>query len=144
MSILEKFKALIEDKKFDPSTTENREIFLTAAKALEEFEQVKAQSAEMLKQAQGTMLKMQADYWSLRGQHSQLQLPFASAQLEGIMELQEIRRLKAETEKQILELLREFEKKSEGAVTMALVHRNQVIGKEHGEIVSVNLEVKVL
>ena len=58
--------------------------------------------------------------------------------------IQDIRRLKAETEKQILELLREFEKKSEGAVTMALVHRNQVIGKEHGEIVAVNLEVKVL
>jgi hypothetical protein len=56
----------------------------------------------------------------------------------------EIRRLKAETEKRILELLREFEKMSEGAVTMALVHRSQVIGKEHGEIVAVNLEVKVL
>ena len=84
MSILEKFKALIEDKKFDPSTTENREILLTAAKALEEFEQVKAQSAEMLKQAQGTMLKMQSDYWNLMGQHSQLQVKLASAQLEGM------------------------------------------------------------
>ena len=60
------------------------------------------------------------------------------------MELQEIRRLKAETELKIRELLKDFEAKSEGAVTMALVHRNQVIGKEHGEIVAVNLEVKVL
>lgn len=42
MSILEKFKALIEDKKFDPSTAENREVLLNAAKALDEFEQVKS------------------------------------------------------------------------------------------------------
>ena len=82
MAILEKFKALIEDKKFDPSTAENREILLNAAKALDEFEQVKAQSAEMLQQAQGTMLKMQADYWNLMGQHSQLQVQLAAAQLE--------------------------------------------------------------
>ena len=60
------------------------------------------------------------------------------------MELKEIRRLKAETELKILELLRDFEAKSEGAVTTALVLRNQVISKEHGEIVAVNLEVKVL
>ena len=60
------------------------------------------------------------------------------------MELNEIRRLKFETEQKILEVLRDFEAKTEGAVTMALVHRTQVIGKEHGEIVAVNLEVKVL
>ena len=84
MSILEKFKALIEDKKFDPSTAENREVLLNAAKALDEFEQVKAQSAEMLQQAQGTMLKMQSDYWNLMGQHSQLQVQLASAQLEDM------------------------------------------------------------
>lgn len=84
MAILEKFKALIEDKKFDPSTAENREILLNAAKALDEFEQVKAQSAEMLQQAQGTMLKMQADYWNLMGQHSQLQAQLATGQLEGM------------------------------------------------------------
>ena len=82
MAILEKFKALIVDKKFDPSTAENCEILLNAAKALDEFEQVKAQSAEMLQQAQGTMLKMQADYWNLMGQHSQLQVQLAAAQLE--------------------------------------------------------------
>ena len=82
MAILEKFKALIEDKKFDPSTAENREILLNAAKALDEFEQVKTQSAEMLQQAQGTMLKMQADYWNLMGKHSQLQVQLAAAQLE--------------------------------------------------------------
>ena len=73
---------MIEDKKFDPSTAENREILLNAAKALDELEQVKAQSAEMLQQAQGTMLKMQADYWNLMGQHSQLQVQLAAAQLE--------------------------------------------------------------
>ena len=82
MAILEKFKALIVDKKFDPSTAENCEILLNATKALDEFEQVKAQSAEMLQQAQGTMLKMQADYWNLMGQHSQLQVQLAAAQLE--------------------------------------------------------------
>jgi hypothetical protein len=82
--ILEKFKALIEDKKFDPSTVENREVLLNAAKALDELEQVKAQSAEMLQQAQGTMLKMQLDYWNLMGQHSQLQMQLASAQLGGM------------------------------------------------------------
>ena len=60
------------------------------------------------------------------------------------MELKEIRRLKAETELKIIELLRDFEAKSECAVTTVLVHRIQVIGKEHGEIVAVNLEVKVL
>ena len=60
------------------------------------------------------------------------------------MELKEIRRLKAEPELKILELLKDFEAKSEGAVTMALVHRSQVIGKEQGEIVAFNLEVKVL
>ena len=60
------------------------------------------------------------------------------------MELKEIRRLKSETELKILEILKDFEAKSEGAVTMALVHRSQVIGKEHGDIVAVNLEVKVL
>ena len=60
------------------------------------------------------------------------------------MELKEIRRLKLETERKILEVLKDFEAKTEGAVTMALVHRTQVIGKEHGEIVAVNLEVKVL
>ena len=60
------------------------------------------------------------------------------------MELKEIRRLKLETEQKILEVLKDFEAKTEGAVTMALVHRTQVIGKEHGEIVAVNLEVKVL
>lgn len=75
---------MIEDKKFDPSTAENREILLNAAKALDELEQVKAQSAEMLQQAQGTMLKMQADYWNLMGQHSQLQVQLAAAQLEGM------------------------------------------------------------
>ena len=84
MAILEKFKALIEDKTFDPSTAENREILLNAAKALDEFERVKAQSAEMLQQAQGTMLKMQADDWNLMGQHSQLQVQLAAAQLEGM------------------------------------------------------------
>ena len=60
------------------------------------------------------------------------------------MELKEIRRLKLETEQKILEVLKDFEAKTEVAVTMALVHRTQVIGKEHGEIVAVNLEVKVL
>ena len=60
------------------------------------------------------------------------------------MELKEIRRFKLETEQKILEVLKDFEAKTEGAVTMALVHRTQVIGKEHGEIVAVNLEVKVL
>lgn len=82
MAILEKFKALIEDKKFDPSTAENREILLNAAKALDEFEQVMTQSAEMLQQAQGAMLKMQADYWNLMGKHSRLQAGLAAAQLE--------------------------------------------------------------
>ena len=60
------------------------------------------------------------------------------------MELKEIRRLKLETEQKILEVLKDFEAKTEGAVTMTLVHRTQVIGKEHGDIVAVNLEVKVL
>lgn len=60
------------------------------------------------------------------------------------MELQEIRRLKAETELKILELLKDFEAKTEGAVTTVLIRRTQVIGKEHGDIVAVNLEVKVL
>ena len=82
MAILEKFKALIEDKKFDPSTAENREILLNAAKALDEFEQVKAQSTEMLQQAQDTMLRMQVDYWNLMCQHSQLQVQLAAAQLK--------------------------------------------------------------
>lgn len=84
MAILDKFKTLIEDKKFDPSTAENREILLNAAKALDELEQVKAQSAEMLQQAQGTMLKMQADYWNLMSQHSQLQMALVSNQLDGM------------------------------------------------------------
>ena len=65
-------------------------------------------------------------------------------EISRLMELKEIRRLKLETEQKILEVLKDFEAKTEGAVTMALVHRTQVIGKEHGEIVAVNLEVKVL
>ena len=60
------------------------------------------------------------------------------------MELKEIRRLKAETELKILEILRDFEAKSEGEVTEASVHRSYVIGKERGEIVAVDLRVKVL
>ena len=45
------------------------------------------------------------------------------------MELKEIRRLTLETEQKILEVLKDFEAKTEVAVTMALVHRTQVIGK---------------
>jgi hypothetical protein len=60
------------------------------------------------------------------------------------MELKEIRRLKLETELKILEVLKDFEARTEGAVTMALVRRMQVIEKEYGDIVSVNLEVKVI
>ena len=46
MSILEKFKALIEDKKFDPSTAENREVLLNAAKALDGLGMLVEQAAE--------------------------------------------------------------------------------------------------